>query len=276
MPRLPLTGKSLRLARLSRAADDRFLFVPLDHSVSDGPISTVAGLSALVEDIVEGGADGIVVHKGRARTIPPRLLTRCALVVHLSASTARAPDVDAKVLVGEVSEAVRLGADAVSVHVNVGSDTEAAQLADLGAVAAACDRWGMPLMAMVYPRGPRVSAPAAPELLAHAVNIAADLGADLVKTVLASPPERMAEVVASSPLPVVVAGGGGTDVGLADFAAAALGTGCRGLAVGRRVFSSPSPRETVRELATIVHGRRLAPGPAALPQTAGALSTTWP
>ncbi|WP_308209053.1 hypothetical protein [Actinoallomurus purpureus] len=49
---------------------------------------------------------------------------RCALVVHLSAGTAYAADADAKVLVGEVEEAVRLGADAVSVHVNLGSDTE--------------------------------------------------------------------------------------------------------------------------------------------------------
>ncbi|WP_407705634.1 2-amino-3,7-dideoxy-D-threo-hept-6-ulosonate synthase [Streptomyces niveiscabiei] len=278
MATMPLTGKALRLERLSRADDGRYLFVPLDHSVSDGPIVGAARFPALVADIAEGGADAVVVHKGRARLIPPALLTRTGLVVHLSASTNAGPDADAKVLVGDVEECVRLGADAVSVHVNIGSDTEPAQLSDLGAVAAACERWGMPLIAMVYPRGPRVADPNRPDLVAHAVNVAADLGVDIVKTVLAAPPERMAEVVESSPLPVVVAGGGGSG-GIEAFARSALETGCAGLAVGRRVFTSPSPRQTVASLAAIVHPGGLADrrGPSSArssstsPELAGAL-----
>ncbi len=271
MSSMPLTGKSVRLARLSRPGDGRFLFVPLDHSVSDGPVTTAAGFGGLVSAIADGGADGVVVHKGRARMIAPALLTRCSLVVHLSASTAHGPDINAKVLVGDVEEAVRLGADAVSVHVNIGSDTEADQLADLGAVASACDRFGMPLMAMVYPRGPRVADPTDPTLVAHVVNIAADLGVDIVKTVLAAPPERMEEVIASSPLPVVVAGGGSTDRSLYEFAAGAMDLGCAGLAVGRRVFTSPSPEKAVRELASIIHRRELMSEPAPQTEMAGVL-----
>lgn len=271
MSSMPLSGKALRLARLSRRGDGRYLFVPLDHSVSDGPFVSGAGFRELVRGISEGGADAVVVHKGRARMIPPGLLTRTALVVHLSASTAHAPDVDAKVLVGDVEDAVRIGADAVSVHVNIGSPTEAAQLADLGAVASACDRWGMPLLAMIYPRGPRVEDPGQPELVSHVTSIAADLGADLVKTVFASPTPRMSEVVANSPLPVLVAGGGGSGRPLHQFASSALAAGCSGLAVGRRVFAGPSPRQTVRELAEIVHGRVLATEPTPPSHMAGVL-----
>ncbi len=270
MPRVPLTGKSLRLTRLSGHLDGRFLFIPMDHSVSDGPIASAAGFNPLVRAVAAGGADGIVVHKGRARVIDPIALSRCSLVVHLSASTAHAPDANAKVLVGDVEEAVQLGADAVSVHVNIGSDTEAAQLADLGAVAAASDRWGVPLLAMIYLRGPRVTNSAAPALLAHAVNIAADLGADVVKTVLASPAERMAEVVASSPLPIVVAGGSEKERDLLNVATTAMSAGCHGLAVGRRVFTSPAPQQAVRELAAIVHGHGLDSESALQLQMAGA------
>lgn len=253
MTKTSSTGKSTRLAKLSGHRDGRFLFVPLDHTISDGPIATAGGFDRLVRDIVAGGADAIVVHKGRARAITPELLTACSLVIHLSASTAHGPDSNAKVLVGDVEDAIRLGADAISVHVNLGSDTEPGQLADLGSVAAACDRWGMPLLAMIYLRGPRVTDPHAPEQLSHIVNIAADLGVDIVKTVFASPAERMAEVVENSPLPVIVAGGDST-TNLADFAVSALTAGCCGLAVGRRVFGSPDPRVAVRELAEIVHG----------------------
>jgi 2-amino-4,5-dihydroxy-6-oxo-7-(phosphonooxy)heptanoate synthase len=113
---------------------------------------------------------------------------------------------------------------------------------------------------MVYPRGPRISSPHDPELLAHMVNIAADLGADLVKTMFAEPAHRMAEVVASSPIPVVVAGGAATPgQSVLDFASTALATGCSGLAVGRRVFARPSPTQTVRRLSEIVHSPAEAP-----------------
>jgi 2-amino-4,5-dihydroxy-6-oxo-7-(phosphooxy)heptanoate synthase len=249
-----LTGKALRISRLSRHNDNRFMFIPLDHSFSEGPIAANSGFSELVREIVAGGADGLIVHKGRARTLPVEVLNRCALIVHLSASTRHAPEANDKVLVGDVEDALRIGADAVSVHINIGSHTEKEQLADVGAIASACDRWGMPLIAMVYPRGPRISDPSNPSTLAHVVNIAADLGADVVKTVLASPAERMSEVIASSPLPVIVAGGAVGEQDLLDFARSSISAGCDGLAVGRRIFTQLNPRHVVQDLVTIVHG----------------------
>ncbi|MGW2047266.1 2-amino-3,7-dideoxy-D-threo-hept-6-ulosonate synthase [Streptomyces sp. NPDC001858] len=248
------TGKLLRLRRLSLAGDGRHLFVPLDHSVSDGPIVPADKWDDLLRALVDGGADGIIVHKGRARSFAPDVLKRCALVVHLSASTACSADVHAKVLVADVEEALRLGADAVSVHVNIGSDTESRQLADLGAVARSCEVWGMPLIAMVYPRGPRIEDPRDPALLAHLANVAADLGADMVKTSVALPIERMAEVVAGSPIPVLAAGGPPDDSDLVEYGAAVMAAGCQGLAVGRRIFSHPAPAALVSRLSAVVHG----------------------
>jgi 2-amino-4,5-dihydroxy-6-oxo-7-(phosphonooxy)heptanoate synthase len=254
MPFNQFGGRELRLARLSRVSDQRHLFIPLDHSVSDGPVVDAAGFNRLVGSLAAGGADGVIVHKGRARCIDPRHLRDCALIVHLSAGTVHAPDRNEKVLVGDVEDAVALGADAVSVHVNVGSPTESGQLADLGRVAAGARRFGLPLLAMIYPRGPRITDPTDAALLAHVVNIAADLGADLVKTSAAAPLERMSEVTASCPVPVLVAGGPQSGEDLLDFARGAIRAGCAGLAVGRRVFSSPDPELLVRSLADAVHG----------------------
>ncbi|MBE1574308.1 2-amino-3,7-dideoxy-D-threo-hept-6-ulosonate synthase [Amycolatopsis roodepoortensis] len=246
-------GTAVRLNRLSRFRDGRFLFIPLDHSVSDGPIADAAPFRDLVRSLIAGGADALVVHRGRARSLPPSLLAECPVIMHMSASTAQGRDPDEKVLVADVEDAVRLGADAVSVHVNIGSDTEAAQLADLGAVAARCDQWGLPLLAMIYPRGPRVDNPHEVTLLRHVVNIAADLGADLVKTTWCDPAEEMAAVVAGSPIPVLVAGGPGRGADLVAYGQAAMAAGCSGLAIGRRVFQHPQPGVMVRRLAEVVH-----------------------
>lgn len=245
--------KGLRLRRLSRPGDGKYLFVPLDHSVSDGPVVSNKNWDDLVRTLVRGGADAIVVHKGRLKTIDPDALGDCALIMHLSAGTAHAADAHAKVLVGQVDEALRLGADAVSVHVNIGSDTEASQLADLGVVSGSCNAWNVPLIVMAYARGPRITNSHDPTLLSHVVNIAADLGADLVKTSATLPVERMAEVTASCPIPVLTAGGPPDGGDLVAYGQAAMAAGCGGLAIGRRVFSAPNPLLAVRQLADIVH-----------------------
>lgn len=253
---LPLaTGKLLRLSRLSRWGDNRSLIVPIDHSVSDGPVTSADGLGPLVRSVAVSGADAVVVHKGRVRALPLDVFTQVGLIVHLSAGTSRALDQNAKVLVGSAEDALRMGADAVSVHVNVGADTEAQQLADLGAVASACDSWNVPLLAMIYPRGPRINDPSTVDLLSHVVNIATDLGADLIKTLACAHQDDMARVVQSCPVPVLVAGGpsSNTEDEFCKATRVAMDAGCAGVAVGRRVFTSADPAKFVRLLSEIVH-----------------------
>lgn len=256
-PSLTNGGKTIRLSKLSRHRDGRFLFIPLDHSVSIGPIAPNSGFSELVRAVVEGGADGVILHKGRLRFLDPELFGRCALIVHLSASTVHARDADAKVLVASVEAAVAIGADAVSVHVNIGSESEAAQLVDLGRVADAARDWGIPLLAMMYPRGTRIADPHGVPTVAHVANVASDLGADLVKTPATTDLEGLSEVVACCPIPLVVAGGECDGSPLPEFAREVMSSGCRGLAVGRRVFHDPNPRQLVRDLTAIVHGGTL-------------------
>jgi fructose-bisphosphate aldolase/2-amino-3,7-dideoxy-D-threo-hept-6-ulosonate synthase len=68
------------------------------------------------------------------------------------------------------------------VHINIGSETEAKQLKKLGAVAEYYDEWGMPLIAMMYPRGKDIKNSNDPELVAHVARVGAELGADIIKT----------------------------------------------------------------------------------------------
>lgn len=248
-------GKRIRLNRLGRHGDGVFI-VPMDHSVTLGPIAEGDGLNKLIDGVARNGADGVVLHAGRARFVDPDLFSRFGLIVHLSASTAQARDTDEKVLVSEVEAALELGADAVSAHVNLGSDTEPAQLSDLGTVAARCVRWGMPLLAMVYPRGPRVTNPSDPSLVAHAANVGADLGADLVKVPYTGARDTMAMVVDSCPIPLVTAGGSPADgeVQLFNSVRQVMASGAAGVAVGRNVFQAPDVGRATWEIANIVHG----------------------
>ncbi|TQN28277.1 2-amino-4,5-dihydroxy-6-oxo-7-(phosphonooxy)heptanoate synthase [Haloactinospora alba] len=254
----------LRMLRLHRHGDDRLFVVPLDHSVADGPITAGNRLDPLVSTLADNGADAVVLHKGRVPYVDPRRFTGIGLIVHLSASTMHAPDPDAKYLVASVRTAIRLAADAVSVHVNMGSEEERQQIADLGTVADACSEWNIPLLAMMYPRGPRVENPRDPALLAHAASLATDLGADIVKIPWAETQQEMADVVRGSALPVITAGGS-PDPDPANVLAHVsrlLDAGTAGVAMGRNIFEAPDPGGITRRVADVVHPSPAAPVPA--------------
>ncbi|PWW55549.1 2-amino-3,7-dideoxy-D-threo-hept-6-ulosonate synthase [Actinokineospora spheciospongiae] len=253
-------GTQVRLDRLNLRGDGKLMIVPLDHSVADGPITPGRPLDSLVGELTEAGVDAIVLHKGTARHVRPSRFTTTSLIVHLSASTAHAPDPDAKYMVADVEAALRLSADAVSVHVNMGSREEARQIADLAWVAEACDRWNVPLLAMMYARGPAIENGADPALVTHSATLAADLGADIVKITYPGSPQNLAEVVRACPIPVVVAGGastGGREQVL-DLASVAMRSGTAGLAVGRNIFHAAHPGEIAREITDRIHGRATA------------------
>lgn len=248
-------GKRRRLARLCPAGDGRHLFVPMDHTMSDGPPELTRRFTEIAHTVARAGADALIMHKGRvSATTDPSAVDTCGLIVHLSASTAHGPDPDAKVLVGSVADAVRLGADAVSVHVNIGARTEPDQLVALGEIASDCEAHGVPLLAMVYARGPGMANPYDADVLAHAVNIALDLGADIVKTALPRPIASIDRVIAGCAGRLIFSGGA-TDaqLGILEMARFVLDAGAAGLAVGRQVWTDCDPGRVVSDLASIVH-----------------------
>jgi 2-amino-4,5-dihydroxy-6-oxo-7-(phosphooxy)heptanoate synthase len=228
----------------------------LDHSVTDGPITGAGRLDDLVGHLAQNGVDAVVLHKGSLRYVDPRWFTDTSLLVHLSASTGHAPDPDAKYLVASVEEALRLGADAVSVHVNLGSHGEMRQIGDLATVADACDRWNVPLLAMVYPRGPKINNPKDPELVAHAVTLAAELGADVVKTVYPGSVRAMSDIARGCPIPIIVAGGPrlAAPGDLLSYVEDALRGGAVGVAMGRNIFQAPDPGAMARKISDVIHG----------------------
>jgi len=248
-------GRELRLHRLYRHGDDRLFVVPLDHSVHDGPLKAALPINDLIDTLAANGADAVVMHKGTARQLRPQSFHSVSLIVHLSASTAHADDPDAKYLVASVEEALRLGADAVSTHLNLGSTQEARQVQDLSTVADACDRWNIPLVAMIYPRGPRIGNPAQPALVEHAVSLAVDMGADLVKTVWCGSIVDMKQIVAYSPIPILVAGGPRMpdSAATASYVSDVLATGAAGVAMGRNIFLASDPAAVSASIGRLIH-----------------------
>ena len=250
-------GKRIRLERIINRDSGNTVIVPLDHGVSMGPIEGIIDLRRTINAVADGGANAVVVHKGVVAFGHRGYGKDVGLILHLSASTMLSPDPNEKVLVAGVEEAIKLGADAVSVHINIGSKTEAEQLMKLGRISRDCREWGMPLLAMMYPRGDGINQ-FDEKAVALAVRVGVELGADIIKTTFTGSVESFRRVVEGSPVPVVVAGGErmNSEEDILRMVEMAMEAGARGVAIGRNIFQAENPTLMTRAISMIVHENR--------------------
>ena len=108
------------------------VIIPMDHGFSLGQIYGLSDMPQVISDVSEGGANAIVLHKGMVRHGHRKHGRDIGLIVHLSASTSLNPDPNDKVSVCTVEEAISLGADCVSIHVNLGASNESRMLEEAG------------------------------------------------------------------------------------------------------------------------------------------------
>ncbi len=247
-------GKAIRMERLMDRNTGKMVVVPMDHGVSVGPIFGLVNLSDAVNMVADGGANAVIGHIGLPRWGHRKAGKDIGLILHLSASTMLSPRPNKKVLVNTVENALRMGADGVSIHINIGDEDEAAMLDGFGQIAVECNYWGMPLLAMMYARGRDIENETDLEVVRLAARVGAELGADFVKTSYTGDPESFAKVVEGCPAPILIAGGSKlSEMEMFKTIEGAMQAGAMGLSVGRNVFQSNKPAEFLRAACAIVH-----------------------
>jgi len=239
------TGKQIRLNRIL-GSGWRTLMVPLDDALISGPIGRLADSAALFNDIIDAGCDSVLAFSGTLSLVPSGV--RIGRVLNVTASTIRTTHTK-KIVVSGVEQAMRMGADGIAVHVNVGSRFESEMLSTLGTTCQRADRDGMPVIAIMYPRtedgagdnnfddlyaqNPKHYS----ELVSHACRIGQELGADIIKTQYTGTPESFSRVVqCSHPVPILVAGGRKVEPLVAlERAYEVLEAGGSGVSFGRNI-----------------------------------------
>ncbi|WP_280586203.1 2-amino-3,7-dideoxy-D-threo-hept-6-ulosonate synthase [Halorubrum sp. Boch-26] len=243
-------GLSARLDRIS--TNDRYLIVPMDHGLTMGAVEGLVDIESTIDGVTSGGADAVLTQRG----IAPRVHSNkndAGYIVHVNGSTTIGPDESDKRVTATAEDAVRAGADAVSFHINVGSDHEPDQIEELAELTADAERLGLPVLAMAYARGPGVDE-TDPESLGHAVRLAEELGADVVKTGYSGHSDSFARVTESTRLPVVIAGGSkGTDRDTVEMVRGAMDGDAAGVSMGRSIFQHEDPEGIARAVSAIVH-----------------------
>jgi class I fructose-bisphosphate aldolase/fructose-bisphosphate aldolase/2-amino-3,7-dideoxy-D-threo-hept-6-ulosonate synthase len=233
--------------------DGRALIVAMDHGLIDGPTPGLERPDQTIAKVAAGGADAVLTSYGVAQRFA-RELAPLGLILRADggATSLGAAGGPGATFFG-VEEALRLGADAVAVSAFPGSPVEVESLARLAHVIAAAHAWGLPVMAEMVPGG--FDSPPekrTPHAVALAVRVAAELGADFVKTPYVA---GFAAVTAGCYVPVVVLGGakrGNEQAMLADIRAA-VEAGAAGVAIGRNIFQAEDPTAMTAAVAGLVH-----------------------
>jgi fructose-bisphosphate aldolase/2-amino-3,7-dideoxy-D-threo-hept-6-ulosonate synthase len=112
----------------------------------------------------------------------------------------------------------------------------------------------MPLIAMMYPRGPKISDEHSYEVVSHAARLGYELGADIVKTNYTGDIESFRNVVNSVRVPIVVAGGPKADhvSECLRLVYESVQAGAAGVSIGRNIFKHQDHSKMTRDIVTLI------------------------
>ena len=245
-----MLGKSIRMERVMNRNTRKAVIIPLTHGVGMGPIEGIRDIKNSVDTMALAGANAVIMHKGSVAVAHRRSGKDIGLIVHLTGTTADG----SQVLVTHVEEAIEIGADAVSVRIEIGGEDEKDMLKLLGQVAKDAWRWGMPLFALMHPVEKKDKRQELKELM-RAARIGAELGADVVRVPYSGSAQSFKEVVSACPVPLLAIGGEkkAREKDVLEMVRGVMDSGASGISMGRNVFQYKKPGNMIKAVSEIVH-----------------------
>jgi DhnA family fructose-bisphosphate aldolase class Ia len=244
-------GKKIRLNRVLGGAEHRALVVAFDHALVLGPIPGTDDPLGKIRQFAQAKVDALLLNLGLIRqfansTIPgpiPALIARLDWTTVWSAVGQNGSGALHSSLLARPEDALRQGADAVLTYLIVGTgdaEFEIKEIARNAEVARECERVGIPLIVESLARGKDVQNPGDPKWLNLHTRMAAELGADAVKTDYSGDTASMRSVVEKCTIPILVLGGSrhATDKHALDVVRDVAAAGAAGVFFGRNVFQA--------------------------------------
>lgn len=243
-------GKRNRLAQIVQP-DGKCLMLAIDHGYFMGPTHGMEQPAQAILPLLPH-IDSLMLSPGILSTSVSPLLRGIGWVLRASGgNSVLEEDIDNEGLILSAEEAVRLNASAMAISVYVGADHQHQTLLNLSNAITQASRFDMPVLG-VTAVGKKLKDKKEKRYLALASRIAAELGADIVKTYYC---EGFEEVVAKTPVPIVVAGGPKLDTyrDVLELTYNALQAGAIGVDMGRNIWQSSHPAAILQAVRAVVH-----------------------
>ena len=253
-------GKAIRLKRILRSGRGA-LVVAFDHALVLGPIPGTLDPAAQITRFVDAQPDAILLNLGNIRYFAealrsphiPGLIARLDWTTAFNEDAKSSPKGFQTCLVAHPEHALKCGADAVITFLFVGSgdaEFERKEIERVGGLARECECVGIPLVVESIARGLRVENPRDLKWLMLHTRIAAELGADIIKTENAADVQSLRRLVESCPIPILVLGGsrGGSDSEVVTTVRSISEAGAAGVFFGRNIFQADDMAGLLRQV----------------------------
>ncbi len=256
---MAMLGKAVRMSRLVNQKSNKMMAITVDHAISRGiaPMTGLHAIQSTIDKIIVGKPDAMTMTKGIAEHCMWQHAGETSILMKVSNYSPVAPTRDT--IFGSIDEAVRMGADAVSMGAMTLGDFQGEQFEAIGRFSEECLSKGMPLIGHVYPKGESVEKKdrTSWENIAYCCRSACELGMDIVKTTYTGDPDSMAKVIACVPstFRVVIQGGDACKT-LDDYlnmTRDAMDCGVGGVTMGRFVWDYEEVTALVIALRYMIH-----------------------
>jgi class I fructose-bisphosphate aldolase len=249
-------AKTTRLNRIFSNPDGRILSLAVDHFAGQSIPEGLHNVPATVERLMEARPDAVTMIKGMARSSWEPYAGRIPLI--LQSIIFPRTDVPLRRTTW-CDEALLLGADAVAVSLQVCGKSEGDHLALFSEIVRDAALLDLPVVAHIYPHDfSYADAPAVltdHESILWAVRCGVEYGADVIKVPFTGDTDGFREIIATSPVPVVCAGGPKTKTfeDALRMVEGVVASGARGLVAGRNIWGAEDPVAAFRACRALVH-----------------------
>jgi len=244
-----MIGKKVRAKHIFKD-DNRTVISALDFGAFMGSVKGLENPREIVTKVISGGADALIMAPGFAKATWDIFGGKAGLILRVTGGCSKFnKDSSHHILTTSVKEACMLGADAVCNMVFVGSSHEQQMFQTMQVLSEECYKYGLLLLTELLPGDSNKAYDS--EWIDLCVRLGYEYGADVIKTYYTK--ENYKSIAGNCPVPVVMAGGPkGSDI--FEDVRNAINEGASGVAIGRNIFQSDSPQNTVSEIGKLVHG----------------------
>jgi len=240
-------GMKNRLARIFNPETGRTVMLAVDHGYFQGPTTGLERIDVSILPLVPY-ADTLMLTRGILRSIVPPSLTK-PIVIRASGGTSILKELSNEEIAVDIEDSIRLNVCAMAVQVFIGGEYEKQSIINMTRLIDTGTRYGIPTLA-VTAVGKDMARDA--RYFRLATRICAELGAHYIKTYYVE--EGFDTVVASCPVPIVIAGGKKIpELDALTMAYNAIQQGASGVDMGRNIFQSESPIAMIRAVRAVVH-----------------------
>ncbi len=244
-------GKRNRIHQIVNSQDNRCLMLAIDHGYFMGPTH---GMEIPRQDttLLLPHIDSLMLSLGiLSSCIDPGRRGIGWVLRATGGNSVLDEDIDDEGLILEAGEAVKMNASGVAVSIYVGAEHQHQTLLNLSKMINDASKYDLPVLG-VTAVGKRLSDKREKRYLSLASRIAAEYGADIVKTYYC---DGFEEVVKKCPVPIVVAGGAKLDTykDVLELTYNSLQCGAIGVDMGRNIWQSEYPAAILQAVKAIIH-----------------------